>query len=452
MGLCSFKKGKYNLKKLLLLMIFTLSMVICCAVGASAAEYDTLKVGLYYGSTAQNSININVDSAISYGYYDGEVHIEMGQLELTDLTFRACGENQVIINEVQVVIGENANISIVPLEGNIKINGKEYRGSVLLTNVTGSSMNVLNLISLEEYLYGVVPNEVPAKWHEEALKTQAVCARGFAVSNFNKHASLGFNVCATTNCQVYGGVSNEHEATTKAVDDTRGQVVFYEGEPIESLFYSSSGGHTANAKNVWGSSISYLSGVPDPYEPEDSPRHSWSATLTLEEIEDALAARNINVGAVTELVCLNDETGRAYELTIKGTEGTHTLTKTSTNSPFVSHGVISQKFTVIPITTGGKQLYAVSSKGTKSIGGYSVIYGNGKTKTIDSAFYMQTPYGPEPYVGGGDITGYTFSGGGWGHGVGMSQYGSMGMANAGFTYEEILAHYYPGTELGELYQ
>ncbi len=438
------------MKKLLLLTIFMLSMLICCSLGANASEYDNVKVGLYYGSTAQNSVKINVDSAISYGYHDGTNHIEMGQLALTELTFRACGANQVMINEVQAFTGDNGNISIVPLQGNIRINDKEYRGSVLLTNVNAGSMYILNLVSLEEYLYGVVPNEVPSSWNEEALKTQAVCARGFTVSNYNKHASYGFNVCATTNCQVYGGVASETESTNKAVDDTQGQVVMYEGEPIESLFFSSSGGHTANVKNVWGGSKSYLSGVPDPYEPKDSPRHSWSATLSLSEIEKALATSNINVGSITELVALNDETGRVYELTIKGTSGTHTLTRGGTYSPFVAYGVISQKYVLMPNSTGGKQLYAITPKGAVKLSGYSVIDGSGKVKTIGNTFCMQTTYGPVPYVGDGDITGYTFSGGGWGHGVGMSQYGAMGMADAGFTYEEILAHYYPGTELGNL--
>lgn len=427
-----------------------LSLFICCCVSVNASEYDTIKVGLYYASTAKSTVSIKVDTGISYGYHDGTSHIELGQLALTELTFRATDQNQVIINEVQTFTGENGNISIVPLEGNITINDKEYRGSVLLTNVSAGSMYIINLVTLEEYLYGVVPNEVSSSWDSDALKAQAVCARGFAVSNYNKHESYGFNVCATTNCQVYGGVASEKDSTTKAVDDTMGEVVMYEDKPIESLFFSSSGGHTANVKNVWGSSIEYLSGVPDPYEPEGSPRHSWSATLTLNEIETALKASNIDVGTVTELSAVNDETGRICELTVKGTSGTKTLTRGSAYAPFVSYGVISQKFTLIPASTGGRELYAITETGTKKLSGYSVIDSTGKIKALNSGFCMQTPYGPEAYVGG-DVTGYTFSGGGWGHGVGMSQYGAMGMANEGFTYEEILAHYYPGTYIDTLY-
>ncbi len=446
----NFAGGVVSLRKSVISFIFMLALGISCMMCANASEYDTLKVGLYYGSTAQSTVTISSDSGISYGYYDGTSHIEVGQLAIPELTFRAISANQVIINETQVFESLNGNVSVVPLTGHIKINGKKYRGSALLTNISEGSMYILNLVSTEEYLYGVVPNEVPSSWDEDALKAQAVCARGFVVSNFNKHSSYGFNVCATTNCQVYGGMANECASTNKAVDDTYGEVVMYEGKPIESLFFSSSGGHTANVKNVWGSSISYLSGVEDPYEPENSPRHSWSATLSLLEIENALKTSNINVGTVKNLNAKSDETGRVYELTITGTNGTHTLTRTSTNSPFVSYGVISQKFSVIPVTDGGRELYALTGTKKSKLSGYNAVDGNKKVTAVADEFYIQNAYGPQKYTGG-TLSGYTFNGGGWGHGVGMSQYGAMGMANAGFVYEEILAHYYPGTELGTIY-
>ena len=213
------------LKRLIYTFIVLLIILLTFSLCSYAAEYDTLKVGLYYGSTAQNSVTINVTTGVSYGYFDGTQHCETGVLYGTDFTVSADSESTMLINGVQAVETGGSNLSLMPIEGNIKINGKEYRGSALFTNASATTVNVMNVIGLEQYLYGVVPGEVPASWNEQALKAQAICARGFAISNFNKHASSGFNVCATTNCQVYGGVDSEKASTTKAVNDTAGQVL-----------------------------------------------------------------------------------------------------------------------------------------------------------------------------------------------------------------------------------
>ena len=438
------------MKKIIVSFIFMLSVFICCTLCSNAAEYDKIKVGLNYGSTAKSSVTVFCPEGISYGYVDGTTHYEAGQFSPTEITFRVTAQNQVIINEVQLFDAVNSNISIAPLGEFITLDGKEYRGSVILTNIDGSAMTVINLLPLEHYLYGVVPNEVSSSWDKDALKAQAVCARGFAVSNFNKHASLGFNVCATTNCQVYSGKSGEKESTNKAVDETYGQVVVYEGKPIESLFFSSSGGHTADVKNIWGSSIPYLCGVEDPYEPEDSPRHSWSVTMTLDEITSSLKTSGVNVGSVTSLDTKTDHTGRVYELTVNGTEGNKTLYRGNAYTPFASKGVLCQKYSLMPTTSGGRVLYATSGTSDTTLAGYSVIDSKLNVSELSESFYIQSSNTKEVYTSG-EVTGYTFNGGGWGHGVGMSQYGAKGMADNGFSYEEILMHYYPGTELGKIY-
>lgn len=438
------------LKRLIYTFIVLLIILLTFSLCSYAAEYDTLKVGLYYGSTAQSSVSINVTTGVSYGYFDGTQHCETGVLYGTDFTVSAASETTMLINGTQAAETGGSNLSLMPIEGNIKINGKEYRGSALFTNASATTLNVMNLVGLEQYLCGVIPSEVPASWNEEALKAQAICARGFAISNFNKHASSGFNVCATTNCQVYGGVASEKASTNKAVNDTAGQVLSYDGKIIESLFYSSSGGHTANVKNVWGSSLPYLSGVPDPYEPEDVPRHSWSATLTNEEISEIFKNNGNDIGTLISLTATTDETGRTYRLTAEGTNGTHTLTRQSTYSPFYSKGVLSQKYVLSPNSTGARTLYVLSKKGKGTLSAKTAIDSKGNKISLSGDFDIISANGKETYDCG-DITSYTFVGGGWGHGVGMSQYGAMGMADAGFTYDEIVYHYFPGTELISLY-
>lgn len=438
------------LRRFIISFIFMLTFTLLCATCVNATDYNNIKVGLYYGSSAKSSVTITSEGGISYGTHTGSAHMETGRLDGTEFTFRALSSTQIIINESVTVETGGSNLSISPLAGHLRLNGKGYRGGIILTGTASGAMDVINVLSLEEYLYGVIPNESPSSWDADALKAQAVCARGFAVTNINKHASLGFNVCTTTNCQVYGGLDSETASTNNAVDATRGQVMMHDGKPIESLFYSSSGGHTANVKNVWGSSVSYLSGVPDPYEPENSPNHSWSVTLSLEEIESALASSGINVGNVLSLDAKTDVDGRTYELTVTGTNGTHTLKRGSTYAPFASKGVIGQKFTISPISAQSEPLYAAHIYGKAVLAGRAALDAYGQTDTLSDGFYVMSADGVQYYASGEPI-GYTFTGGGWGHGVGLSQYGAMGMANAGFNYVEILTHYYPGTTLGSLY-
>ena len=438
------------MKRFIISFIFMMTFVLLCATNASATDYNNIKVGLYYSSSAKSSVTISADGGISYGNHTGSSHVEAGRLEGSEFTITSASETEITINNELTIETGGSNLSIKPISGYIKLNGKGYRGGIILTNASQTTMNVINVVTLEEYLYGVVPNESPASWPADALKAQAVCARGFAVSNINKHASLGFNVCATTNCQVYGGLDTECASTNSAVDATRGQVVVQNGTPIESLFYSSSGGHTANSKSVWGSTISYLCGVPDPYEPENAPNHSWTVALSLEEIRTALASSGVNVGDVLKLDAVNAEDGRAIELTVTGTNGTYTLTKGNTYAPFASRGVKGQKFTISPISAQEEPVYAANAYGKSLLAGNSTISAYGQTGTVSTDYYVVTSKGIHHHTKGEPV-GYTFTGGGWGHGVGLSQYGSMGMANAGFSYVDILNHYYPGTQLGSIY-
>lgn len=434
------------LKKLSVLfsvcLIFILSYTLC----AKASDYDTIKVGLFYGSTAKSAVTIEVDSGLSYGVFDGTKHVERGVLYGNAFTIASHSATQIIINGAQVEETGGSNLSIVPLSGNIRIEGTLYRGGAVFTNASETALCVMNVLTTEEYLYGVIGGEMPSSWHKEALKAQAICARGFAISNFNKHSSYGFNVCATTNCQVYKGISAETASTISAVDETRGEVLRYNGQIAQTLFYSSSGGYTANSKNVWGSSIPYLSGVPDPYESPDTPRHTWSATLTKEEITEVLIANGIDIGTLVNLRATSDETGRVYELTAYGTNGSHTLTKQQTYSPFYSKGVLSQKYSLTPVASASKPVYAQGSGSAAIINGFAAISASGSVWDVSGGFNIKSSRGTSDYTPG-NVTAYTFNGGGWGHGVGMSQYGAKGMAEGGFTYDAILSHYYPGTQL-----
>lgn len=408
---------------------------------AGNSEITTVKVGLFYEESALENLTLETDDAFSYGMFDDEFEM-LGSFEEKILNIKAL-DNTVVINETQNADGE---ISIYSNDGIIKINDVSYRGGVIL-KAENSKLTVINFVSLDEYLYSVIGSEMPSSWHIEALKAQAICARGFAVTNINKHSSKGFNLCATTNCQVYRGVASETESTIKAVNDTNGELLMFEDAPAQTLFFSCSGGHTADVKNVWGSEIKYLRGVADTYEdPETTPRHKWSAKVSNDDIKEALEALEIDIGDIKELKSETDNTGRVYKLTIVGTKGEHVLKNTGTAGFFGSYGVLSNKYSVTPYGEDRKELYAKSFKENKQIAGYHVIDASGEIIEISMPFTILSQKG-KTTISQGTPSGYIFNGGGWGHGVGMSQYGAKGMADNGFTYDEILYHYYPGTYL-----
>ena len=153
----------------------------------------------------------------------------------------------------------------------LKYGGKEYRGQ-LQVNAT-KTLQLVNSVGLEPYLYGVVPREVPFHWPLEALKAQAVVARSYALA---VRKSGAYDVYADTRSQVYGGIAAERPTTNAAVDATAGQVLLYDGKVATTFFFSTSGGRTASIEDVWarGEPVPYLVGVPDPYDTA-SPHHTW---------------------------------------------------------------------------------------------------------------------------------------------------------------------------------
>jgi stage II sporulation protein D len=151
----------------------------------------------------------------------------------------------------------------------LKYGGKQYRGQFQVN--TSKTLQLVNSLGLEPYLYGVVPREVPFYWPVEALKAQAVVARSYALATRKTGA---FDLYPDTRSQVYLGIDHEKPATNAAVDATAGKVVLYEGQVAKTFFFSTSGGRTASAEDIWGEAVPYLVSVPDPYD-SISPHHKW---------------------------------------------------------------------------------------------------------------------------------------------------------------------------------
>ena len=153
--------------------------------------------------------------------------------------------------------------------------GKTYRGTFEVSR-SGARLQLVNRVSLEAYLLGVVPGEMPKEWPLEALKAQAVAARTYAVRGLVEGRS--FDLYSDWRSQVYYGVGSEAPAATRAVRETRGQILTYEGKPAQVFYFSSSGGRTLSALDVFGTDVPYLVSVDDPWD-EASPNHRWASQL-----------------------------------------------------------------------------------------------------------------------------------------------------------------------------
>ncbi|HWE22455.1 MAG TPA: SpoIID/LytB domain-containing protein, partial [Myxococcales bacterium] len=207
-----------------------------------------------------------------------------------------------------------------PATGPISFGSRAYRGSLRVKVVTGG-LEVVNLVGLEQYLWGVVPSEMPQRWPAEALAAQAVVARSYALSHLRKGGD--FDLYPDTRDQMYLGVPAEAQSATDAVNETAGDVVLYDGVVADTYFSSSSGGKTANVQDVWPGSppLPYLVSVPDPYDTL-SPYHGWGP---LRFSAKTIAKRmHMPGGKVTDFRANVATSGRVRTITFVGSGGERT--------------------------------------------------------------------------------------------------------------------------------
>ena len=365
---------------------------------------------------------------------------------------------------------------------------KDYRyyGGFRYERIGGGNLTVVNIVDLETYIKGVVPYEMSSSWPLEALKVQAVCARSYAYINIHsgKHTSYHFDVCNTTDCQVYYGAGSKNagyqatERTDQAVDETAGEYAWYDGQVIEAFYSSSHGGASESVYNVWGTSLEqypYLCGVEDPYEADMASKNSYSS-WTVSYTSSELAQRLENYGydassGIESLILTYSDLGNVIQVRVNYRGGgSDTIRPSSMRSVF---GISSIRFTVNgqaassgsgTTSSSGGGLTANGSTSLDSQGTYTVISGSGSLSQagLDGLYAISgsgsitpaedaasgggsgtdTPTGTQVTVSGSS---YSFQGSGNGHQLGLSQYGAWAMAERGFTYDEIIEFYYPGT-------
>jgi stage II sporulation protein D len=229
---------------------------------------------------------------------------------------------------------------------------RRYRGTIQVDVVNGK-LRAVNLVNLEQYLYGVVPAEVPFTWHPEALKAQAVAARSYALATRKTGA---FDLYSDTRSQVYLGIDHEKTSTNAAVDATAGKVLLYDGKVAKAFFFSTSGGRTASAEDVWGEAVPYLVSVPDPYD-SISPHHKWGPFA----FTGAKLAKSLKMpGTVVDLEPELNSSGRIKTLNVVGTKrsvsinGNELRRRMGLRSTWFSVGVLSLTAPERPVTFGSR--------------------------------------------------------------------------------------------------
>lgn len=348
---------------------------------------------------------------------------------------------QILINDLPVGSGP---LLVLAADSPLEWEERNYRGAFLIINQNGK-LNLINRLPLEDYLRGVVPKEIPAGWPMAALKAQAIAARTYTLANLERHRENGFQLCATTHCQVYQGLTGEHPNTDRAVAETRGMVVTYDGKLIAAVYHDSSGGYTKDAAEVWSQPVPYL--IPALGWDNDSPYHQWTRSIDWEELQGYINKAYPEIGELKQLWPAGfGGDGRIIKLTLKGSQGEIVVTgeqfrrATGIPSSNMKLGIVYGPEPLVTLWWLGRQ--------SQPEGGLSepeVFTGN--SELIDP---VGEEFGSWPQLQDKVPVRLEIRGAGRGHGVGLSQWGAKGMAEAGYSEKQILEHFYPGATVTNL--
>ena len=309
---------------------------------------------------------------------------------------------------------------VVEASAPIRVDGTGYRGSIELS-LHQEGITAVNVVGIEDYLRGVVPREIGylTARELEAMKAQALAARTYSISHLGRRSARGFDLYADTRDQVYGGVAGECEWGDKAVDATAGRVITFHGRFIEAYYHSTCGGSTANIEDVWESPpVPYLRRVYDADDAgfycQESRHFRWIETYTRDQLQEIVA------GHLAEGVkdC-PQRIGRLQDVAIE--------------SQAEDGRSIAVRFT----TDAG-----------------SWIVDRQKIRQVLRRPIEGTPILRSSYVrmacdraADGTLVRLTVSGGGNGHGIGLCQWGAIGMSRKGYTADQIVKHYYKGVDI-----
>jgi len=358
------------------------------AIAPALAEPLTLRVAIDR-DVNQIKIGSSTDATLTDGAGQALAPIPAMNAVMTEAK-----AGRITVNQLQT-----SQACIEPTNGGyVFIDDRWYRGTTCVVPSEGG-LTAVNYVDIEQYLYSVVGSEMPTSWSLEALKAQAVAARSYVLYQRQSSATALFDVGNTTRWQVYGGIEKESASTRAAVDSTQGQVLTYSGQIINAVFHSCAGGRTENSEDIWSSALPYLRSVESP--DQDAPNCRWDKTVPAAELGQHYTGVGTILRMVPEKVTAG---GRIVKVRLEGESGSRVIDGDDLRDAL---GLRSAPFQIIP------QMGQVASAGN-----------------VNSV-----------------PTGFQFTGQGYGHGIGMSQWGAQKLAQQNWNYAQILLHYYTGTEL-----
>ena len=374
--------------KIKLTFIFLLILIIPALVvaKASAESHPDVRVAIVQGV---ETINLKVTGAYEVTNPSKSKVLYQGRILITTVTSYRAG----------ILIGEksfNADWILIVGKGDslIFINGRTFRGEILIIRENNGMLTAVNRIGLEDYIRGILYNEASHYWPMEALKAQAIVSRTYAVYSMQQNKFKAFDVTNDVYSQVYGGSKSERFRTNQAVDETLGKVIVFEGKIIPAYFHATCGGHTEDASLLWKINIPPLKGVVCGFC-KDSPHFNWHEVIFTGDLRQDLVDAGYHIGVIKNIIPTGrDESGRIRDLLI-----------------------INKKNDLI-----------ISAKDFRNIIGPNLIRSTNFNVSV---------------IG----TDAVFEGIGWGHGVGLCQWGAYFMAKNGSTAEQIIRYYYPKTDV-----
>lgn len=415
---------------------------LCAAVLEAPMTLERIRVLLKttdFAEILHEKVSLRAHGTYEVSYGENSVQLLDGEtLELTKNSEELSAERLILTPK-----GENDRMEIFSIERSY---GTPVYAGTLEVVKDSAGLLLINDLPLETYLYSVVPSEMPAGYEMEALKAQAVCARSYAYRQIllNGYASYGAHVDDSVSYQVYNNLTT-NEKVIRAVDETAGQVLKFGEEVATTYYFSTSCGYTTS-ETIWKNGTkanSYISGkllndsaetldlqneenfrqfiLNEDYETYDSGEawYRWKMTVPLEQLTENMKKID-SIGTIREIeVTERNEGGAVQKVLVTGSKGELELV--------YEHAIRT--------ALNGKGQTITRTYGKDAVGG----------NMLPSGFFVV-----DRVENDGELTGFRFSGGGFGHGAGMSQNGANHMAEAGHSYEEILGLFYEGTILSEI--
>jgi stage II sporulation protein D len=355
-----------------------------------AEDLEFVKISL---ATNISQMTVSIDAPYTVTDADGAVVVKGNALAKTIIKGNTLG----ILFGAKTI--SSSPIILKTKIGGIRFDKHTYRHALIIWKEKSGKISVVNEIPLEDYLKGVLPWEANPKWTMESLKAQAVAARTYAVFKGIENQKQRFAMSKDVLSQVYGGKNIEHPVTDRAVESTRGQILVHDGKVFPAYFHSTCGGATTHAEYIWEvEPHPSLKGVKCTFC-HPSKHYKWSQEFSIAKIESVLKKKGIRASGITDIQATDlDETGRAKTFQI-----------TDANEKFKVH---SNEFRIWMDPAKFKSTWIVSIN-----------------KSADK---------------------FIFKGRGWGHGVGLCQYGMKGLGELGYEYRDIIRYYYPGADIIEI--